>query len=159
MFNNDDKPQTLDSVKIDGTAKEAKLSAAKGNGPVTIPAGGSIVLGGEGNPSAVLPSSREAVKDGNAQAVTFSFSESGNVTLRTFVVPASGYFDKWGPSEIPEAPDAKPSESASSSESGKPGGIASGEPDPNEDASGSASHSAGSGTPTGSASHSTGTGH
>ncbi|MDG4858799.1 DUF461 domain-containing protein [Streptomyces sp. T-3] len=156
LFNNGDKPQTLDSVKIDGTAKEAKLSAAKGGGDITIPAGGSIVLGGEGNPSAVLPSSREAVKDGNAQAVTFTFSKSGNVTLKTFVVPATSYFDKWGPSDIPEAPDAKPSQSGKPSGSATPSGSAS------DDPSGEAVDGA-SGAPSGSASHSastgTGTGH
>ncbi len=64
------------------------------------------VLGGEGNAAAVLPSSREAVQDGNAQQVTFTFSETGEVSLRAFVFPAENFFEGWGPSEIPAAPGA-----------------------------------------------------
>ena len=41
-----------------------------------------VVLGGKGNASAVLANGREAVQDGNVQPVTFTFSETGDVTLR-----------------------------------------------------------------------------
>ncbi|MFD4986191.1 DUF461 domain-containing protein [Streptomyces sp. NPDC058374] len=104
IFNSGTKDQTLDSVVVDGVNKKAELTAAQGNGPLTIPAGGRLVVGGEDNASAVLPSSRTAVLDGNAQAVTFTFSRTGDVKLNTLVVPATGYFEKWGPSDTPSAP-------------------------------------------------------
>ena len=146
VFNSGDHAQTLDSVTVDGTGKSAELKPAKGNGKVTVPAGGSIVIGGANNASAVLPSSREAIQDGNAQKVTFTFSDTGEVSLRAFVVPAESYFSKWGPSEIPTA-SPKPSESASGkpspSSSASPSGTAteggtsvSGSPSPSETATG-----------------------
>ncbi|EPH40040.1 DUF461 domain-containing protein [Streptomyces aurantiacus] len=133
VFNNGDTAQTLDSIKVDGTGKKAALSPAKGEkkgkgGGLTIPAGGSLTIGGKDNASAVLPSSREAVQDGNAQPVTFAFSKTGDVKLKTFVVPAESYFEKWGPSELPKAPDAKPSGKPSGTPSGKPSGKPSGTP-------------------------------
>ncbi|GGO46786.1 copper chaperone PCu(A)C [Streptomyces lasiicapitis] len=133
IFNNGDTAQTLDSVKVDGTGKTAALSPAKGEkkgkaGGLTIPAGGSVVIGGKDNASAVLPSSRESVKDGNAQPVTFAFSKTGDVKLKSFVVPAEAYFKSWGPSEVPKAPDAKPSGKPSEGASGKPSGKPSGSP-------------------------------
>ena len=117
VFNSGDQAQTLDSVTVDGTGKSAELKPAKGKGKLTIPAGGSVVIGGPNNASAVLPSSREAVQDGNAQKITFTFSSTGAVTLRAFVVPAESYFSKWGPTEMPTAPTQSPSASASASES------------------------------------------
>ncbi|MFJ5561129.1 DUF461 domain-containing protein [Streptomyces sp. NPDC093250] len=110
LFNEGDTDQTLESVTLPGTGKSAQLSPAEG-GSLTVPAGGSLMLGGEGNAAAVLPSSREAVQDGNAQEVTFTFSETGDVSLRAFVFPAENFFESWGPSETPAAPgaSAKPS--------------------------------------------------
>ena len=122
VFNTGRTDETLDSITVDGTGTTAQLSPASGKGKLTIPAGGSLVIGGKGNASAVLPSSREAVQDGNAQEITFSFSQTGDVSLRAFVVPAESYFSKWGPSNIP-SPSASPSTSGSPKPSGshKPG--------------------------------------
>ncbi|MEU6678146.1 DUF461 domain-containing protein [Streptomyces sp. NPDC046925] len=126
VFNTGRTDQTLDEISVDGTGKKAKITPGKDDktskkgGPLTIPAGGSVVIGGKDNASAVLPSSREAVKDGNAQAVNFVFSKTGDVKMKTFVVPAESYFKKWGPSEVPEAPDGKPSTKPSGSTSGEP---------------------------------------
>ncbi|MGW6027798.1 DUF461 domain-containing protein [Streptomyces sp. NPDC055099] len=169
IFNDGSTDQTLDEIAVDGTGKKAKITPAKDDktskrgGPLTIPAGGSVVIGGKDNATAVLPSSREAVKDGNAQAVTFAFSKTGDVKMKTFVVPAESYFKKWGPTEVPEAPGSKPSE--------KPTGVASGEPtdgasdpaaeggaaNPSDKPSGSASGAATD--PSGAASHEAGTQH
>lgn len=101
LFNNGDSAQTLDSITLPGTGKTAELKPAKGKGPLSIPAHGSLVIGGKGNASASLPSSSEAVQDGNAQKITFGFSETGDVSLRAFVVPAEHYFTKWGPTSVP----------------------------------------------------------
>ncbi|WP_369214105.1 DUF461 domain-containing protein [Streptomyces flavofungini] len=137
VFNSGSSDQTLDSITVDGTGKKAKITAAKddkkskANGPLTIPAGGSVVIGGKDNASAVLPSSRDAVKDGNAQRVTFAFSKTGDVRLQAFVVPAESYFSKWGPTQVPQSPEAKPSDSGkpSAGNSGKPSDGESGRPE------------------------------
>ncbi|MEU5342410.1 DUF461 domain-containing protein [Streptomyces sp. NPDC020766] len=140
VFNDGPLPQTLDSIAVEGIAQPAELKPAKGSGALTIPAGGSVVLGGKGNASAVLESSREAFDDGDAQPVTFTFSKTGDVTLQAFVVPAESYFSKWGPTEIPATPSTKPSGS------GKPSGSTSGSPTgtPSGSASGDATGEAGS---------------
>ncbi|MFM9699277.1 copper chaperone PCu(A)C [Streptomyces europaeiscabiei] len=132
VFNGATTDQTLDSITVDG-AGTAELTPAKGEGKggkVVIPAGGYVVLGGENNASAVLTDLTDAVKDGNAQRVTFNFSETGEVGLRAFVVPAEHYFEKWGPSDIPEAPAA--SASPSESVSGSPSASTSGTPSTGE---------------------------
>ncbi|NUR03695.1 MAG: DUF461 domain-containing protein [Streptomyces sp.] len=126
LFNNGDTPETLDSITLPGTGKSAELKPAKGKGPLTVPAHGSLVIGGQGNASASLPSSREAVQDGNAQKITFTFSETGAVTLRAFVVPSDSYFKKWGPSEVPTGvPSTSPSPGKSTTASPNPSGSAS----------------------------------
>lgn len=109
LFNNGVEAQTLDSITLPGTGKTAELKPAKGNGPLTVPAHGSLVIGGKGNASASLANGREAVQDGNAQQITFTFSQTGAVSLRAFVVPSDSYFKKWGPSEVPTgAPSTSP---------------------------------------------------
>ncbi|MEV5607844.1 DUF461 domain-containing protein [Streptomyces sp. NPDC052225] len=144
LFNNGRTAQTLDSITVDGVGKTAELSDPKGGSTITVPAGGSIVLGGKGNASAELPNSRTAVLDGNAQAITFSFSEAGEIKMKAFVVPAESYFEKWGPTEMPATPSASATASESPSESadGAAGQKASGSASPNTGASASASHSA-----------------
>ncbi|WP_053636528.1 hypothetical protein [Streptomyces sp. XY152] len=124
LFNEGRTDETLESVTIPGTGKTAELTPAEG-GSLTVPAGGSLILGGEGNAAAVLPSSREAVQDGNAQKVTFTFSRTGDVSLRAFVFPAERFFEKWGPTEAAAAPGASTEPSAESS--GEPAAGATGE--------------------------------
>jgi hypothetical protein len=125
VFNTGTEPETLQSIVVAGTGKTAELHATKSQ-PLTIAAGGRLILGGKGNASAVLASSREAITDGNAQKITFTFSKTGDVSLRAFVVPAESYFTGWGPSAVP-SPSASPSTStspaagATASESAKTG--------------------------------------
>lgn len=138
IFNNGSTDQKLEEIAVNGTGKKAKMTPAKDDkisgrgGQLTIPAGGSVIIGGKDNASAVLPSSREAVKDGDAQAVTFAFSKTGDVKMKTFVVPAESYFKKWGPTEVPKAPgsgaSSKPSGGASADPSGSPSTNPSGTP-------------------------------
>ncbi|MFI6089395.1 DUF461 domain-containing protein [Streptomyces sp. NPDC051218] len=158
IFNNGSTDQKLEEIAVDGTGKKAKITPAKDDkiskrgGPLTIPAGGSVIIGGKDNASAVLPSSREAVKDGNAQPVTFAFDKTGDVKMKTFVVPAESYFKKWGPTEVPKAPgsgaSSEPSGSASADPSGSPSTNPSGTPadGANTEPSGAASSPAGGGT-------------
>ncbi|MFB7736670.1 DUF461 domain-containing protein [Streptomyces sp. NPDC056112] len=105
LFNNGTTDQTLDAIRVDGDGS-AQITPAQGGGKVTVPAHGSVILGGKGNASAALTNPGPVLKDGNAQKITFTFSKTGDVSLRAFVVPAQGYFDKWGPSNIPAAPGA-----------------------------------------------------
>ncbi|MGV9450059.1 DUF461 domain-containing protein [Streptomyces sp. NPDC003635] len=143
LFNNGSTPQKLESITVDGADEPTELKAAKGKS-LTIPAGGSLILGGADNASAVLSSTPEDVKDGNAQKVTFTFSETGEVSLRAFVVPAESYFTGWGPTEVPAAPSEEPTgeATATATETGEPEEGASGSPadtaTPTDAASGSA---------------------
>ncbi|MFD9007387.1 DUF461 domain-containing protein [Streptomyces sp. NPDC059582] len=141
VFNSGTTSQTLDSVSVEGDGS-AKLSPAKGDGKLTVPAGGSVVIGGKDNAAAVLSSPGDSVKGGNAQKITFTFSKTGAVSLRAFVVPADGYFSTWGPSEMPNASASasqQPSESASSS----PSESASTSASPSDTASANANANAG----------------
>ncbi|MEV6165030.1 DUF461 domain-containing protein [Streptomyces sp. NPDC052052] len=101
LFNNGVKQQTLDSVTLPGTTVTVALHAAKGSGPVVVPAGGRVVLGGEGNASAVIENGHEASQAGNVQRVVFKLSSTGEVPLNAFVVPATSYFESFGPSTLP----------------------------------------------------------
>lgn len=125
LFNNATTDQTLDSITVEGVGT-AKITPVKGEGgKVVVPAGGSVIIGGEGNATAVLAEAGEALKDGNAQQVTFTFSETGEVGLRAFVVPAESYFEKWGPADIPAAPTASPSPTGEATGSPTPTGTGS----------------------------------
>ncbi|MCL6668430.1 DUF461 domain-containing protein [Streptomyces panaciradicis] len=136
LFNNGATAQTVDAITLPNVNQTAEVKPAKGNGKLVVPAHGSVVIGGQGNASAVLPSGREAVQDGSVRKITFTFSKTGDVSLRGFVVPAESYFTKWGPSTVPTtAPSATPTKGAS------------GSPSPSNSASASAPA-----TPTGSAS-------
>ncbi|MFC9281290.1 DUF461 domain-containing protein [Streptomyces collinus] len=120
IFNGGATNQTLQAVTVAGASQPLKLSPAKGQS-LTVPAHGSLILGGKGNASAVLASGREAVQNGNVQKVTFTLSSTGPVSLSAYVVPATSYFTGWGPSEIPTASaTAAPAPGASASGSGKP---------------------------------------
>jgi copper(I)-binding protein len=92
LFNNGTDPQTLDAISVDGDGT-AQITPAQGKGKLTVPAHGSVVIGGKGNASAALTDIGPGVQDGNAQKITFTFSKTGAVSLRAYVVPATSYFD------------------------------------------------------------------
>ncbi|MEU6259075.1 DUF461 domain-containing protein [Streptomyces sp. NPDC047043] len=118
LFNNGDTAQTVDSITLPNVNATAEVKPAKGSGKIVVPAHGSVVIGGKGNASAVLANGREAVQDGSVRKVTFTFSKTGDVSLRAFVVPADSYFKKWGPTNIPTVTPStspKPTESATGS--------------------------------------------
>ncbi|GAQ58801.1 copper chaperone PCu(A)C [Streptomyces acidiscabies] len=122
VFNTSGSDQTLTGITVDGTSASAVLTPGKDDtkskkGSLVVPAGGSVVIGGANNASAVLEKPGDAVKNGNAQKITFTFSETGDVSLQAFVVPATNYFTAWGPTAVP-TPSSSPS--AGSSESPSP---------------------------------------
>ncbi|MHC0429608.1 copper chaperone PCu(A)C [Streptomyces sp. O3] len=113
LFNEGDKDQTLDAVKVEGIDGDAELKPAEGSGSIIVPAHGSVVVGGEGNASAVLADGNGTAAEGNAQPITFSFSETGDITLRSAVVPATGYYAEWGPEIVsPKSPEPDASATA-----------------------------------------------
>ncbi|WP_405821037.1 DUF461 domain-containing protein [Streptomyces sp. NBC_00838] len=123
LFNNGGTQQTLDAITLPGSGNTVKITPVKGKGPLTVPAGGSVLIGGEGNASAVIETGNEPARNGEAQRVVFQFSETGDVALDAFVVPATGPFTGFGPS-APPSPTTGPSEGPS----GTPTDGASGAP-------------------------------
>lgn len=119
LFNNGTKAETLDAIALTGTSASVQLHAAKGSGPVVVPAGGRVVLGGKDNAAAVIENGTEATQNGNVQNLVFKFSESGDIALGATVVPAGSYFKGFGPSSLPELPKTKPSDSSDATPSGK----------------------------------------
>ncbi|MFI5827706.1 DUF461 domain-containing protein [Streptomyces sp. NPDC051578] len=150
VFNSGDTPQTLDGITLAGGKTKVTLKPAEGSGKITVPAGGSVVLGGKGNASAVVEGGREAVQDGNVQEVVFQLSSTGDVKLDAYVVPGAGMYAAFGPTEAPAPAPGAAGASPAGSPSGTPSGTPSGSP-----AAGAAS-GAPSGTPSGSASHAAG---
>ncbi|APU40905.1 DUF461 domain-containing protein [Streptomyces sp. NPDC056254] len=155
VFNNGTKAQTLDGITLaDGKGKVA-LKPAAGGDKITVPAGGSVVLGGAGNASAVIENGSEAAKNGDVQKVVFQLSSTGGVELQAFVVPATGMYAGFGPSA---APSATPAATASGSPAASPAAGAT----PSGSASGAASGAASkspsgaAASPSGSASHAAG---
>lgn len=147
VFNTGTKEQTLDAITLPGAKAVVTLKPAGSGAKVVIPAGGSVVLGGKGNASALIAGGADVV-DGNVQKIVFQLSTTGDVELKGFVVPATGSYEAFGPTAAPAVPGATPSGSASASPSGSASAAPSGSP------AASASHGA---VPSGSAS--TGTGH
>ncbi|MFK4112186.1 DUF461 domain-containing protein [Streptomyces sp. NPDC002176] len=150
LFNGGSTDQTLQSIEVAGSKEKVELKPAKGQ-QLTVPAHGRLIIGGKDNASAVLASGRESVQNGNAQKVTFTFSKTGAVSLRAFVVPATSFFSGWGPSDVPSAPAA-----ATSSPSGSP---SAGDKPAGDTASAPASASAPAAQPSDSASQSAAAGH
>ncbi|MDH6226339.1 MULTISPECIES: DUF461 domain-containing protein [Streptomyces] len=137
VFNDGFSDQTLESITLAG-GPTVELEPAEG-GKVTVPAGGRVVIGGPENTTATLASGREAVRDGDNQRVTFTFSETGRVSVDALVLPAENHFSDWGPGAVPgtATPTAKPSVDPS----GKPSGAAaSPEENTGESAEGGAGH-------------------
>ncbi|MFJ8766306.1 DUF461 domain-containing protein [Streptomyces clavifer] len=121
LFNDGPKQEVLETVTLPGTSATVKLQAAEGKGPVVVPAGGRVILGGKGNASAVIENGRQAGRAGDVQNVVFAFSRTGDVQLGAAIVPATHFFKEFGPSALP-APSPKPSESASETP-GEPSGT------------------------------------
>ncbi|MEU9850697.1 DUF461 domain-containing protein [Streptomyces sp. NPDC047985] len=142
LFNNGTAQQTLDSITLPGTSATVKLHAAGGTGPVVVPAGGKVIIGGKGNASAVIENGREAAQNGNVQNVVFKFSSTGEVPLGVFVVPATSYFKDFGPSTLPTPPAKSSATPSGSATPGAPGEAGS-------ESDTAAQDDAGSGAPSG----------
>jgi hypothetical protein len=131
LYNNGSAAQTLQAVQLAGPL-EATLSGSpdEGGRTVTVPAHGSVLLGGTGNPSAVITSGAQSLHDGDVRNALFLFSVTGPVALPVFVVPATGQFKDYGPASPPPAPSPTASATATAlptptgSATAAPGGTA-----------------------------------
>lgn len=134
LFNDGAKQEVLEAITLPGSNATVELHAAEGDGPVVVPAGGRVILGGAGNAAAVIENGREAAQNGNVQTVVFKFSETGDVDLGVSVVRSNSYYKDFGPSSLPPEASPTPSDSASPTPSD------SASPDtPSDDASATAS--------------------
>ncbi|MBQ0986666.1 DUF461 domain-containing protein [Streptomyces sp. F63] len=116
IFNTGGTAQTLESVTVSRQDVKAELSPAKGSGPVTVPAHGSVILSGKGNAAAELESPE--VEEGGVTPVVFTLSGTGDIKVDAVVMPADGYFERFGPSAQPtQSPTATPSKSPEDTES------------------------------------------
>ncbi|WP_328299515.1 DUF461 domain-containing protein [Streptomyces sp. NBC_00435] len=148
LFNAGTKEQTLESITLPGGKATVVLKPAAGASKVVVPAGGSVVLGGKGNASAVIAGG-DAVADGNVQQVVFNLSTTGSVALGAFVVPAAGMYEGFGPTAGPVT-GATPS----GSPSGSPAAVPSGSPSTSgSPAAGTPAAGSSAGTPSSSAGH------
>ncbi|WP_406147018.1 DUF461 domain-containing protein [Streptomyces sp. NBC_01012] len=135
LFNDGPKREVVEKVALPGTNATVTLQPAKGKGPLVVPAGGRLIIGGENNASAVIENGRQAGSNGSVQTVAFTFSETGDIDLGAAIVPATSFFEKFGPSALPSAePTPSPSDSASDTpgdeadaESGNPSGAGTGD--------------------------------
>ncbi|MFI2777857.1 DUF461 domain-containing protein [Streptomyces sp. ALB3] len=112
LFNDGTKQEVVEKVTLPGTRATVELKPAKGKGPLVIPAGGRLIIGGKNNASAVIENGRQAGDDGGVQNVAFTFSETGDVELAASIVPATSYYEGFGPTALPSAePEPTPSDS------------------------------------------------
>ncbi|MGW0788449.1 DUF461 domain-containing protein [Streptomyces sp. NPDC002911] len=135
LFNDGTKRETVEKITLPGTDAAVKLQAAEGKGPLVVPAGGRVVIGGKNNASAVIENGRQAGRDGNVQTVTFAFSETGDVELGAAIVPATGSYKDFGPA-APQSAEPTPTDSASGApgESESPSGTPDDSAAPTDDA-------------------------
>ncbi|MEK8144372.1 DUF461 domain-containing protein [Streptomyces sp. M10(2022)] len=110
LFNDGTKREVLEAITLPGSDASVALHAAKGKGPVVVPAGGRVILGGKGNAAAVIENGSESTQNGNVQEVVFKFSETGDIGLGATVVRATSFFEGFGPSA---PPSSKPTPEAS----------------------------------------------
>lgn len=111
LFNNGTADQTLQAVQLAG-GLSARLSGADGGGTITVPAHGTVLLGGKGNPAATIDSGSESLRDGDVQNAVFNFSTTGAVALPVNVTPAAGFFEPYGPSSLPTTAVPLPTDTA-----------------------------------------------
>ncbi|MFE2979795.1 DUF461 domain-containing protein [Streptomyces sp. NPDC059258] len=118
LFNAGTEREVLEAITLPGSNVEVKLQAAGGKGPIVVPAGGQVIIGGKGNAAAVIENSGEAARNGDVQQVVFKLSRTGDVALGASVFPAEGFFKDFGPSPQAEAPAPKPTPTPSGSATG-----------------------------------------
>jgi hypothetical protein len=111
LFNNGATEQTLESLQVAGGIS-ATLTGKDGGRAITVPAHGSVLLGGKGNPTAAIETGGESLRDGDVQKAVFVFSSTGPVALQINVTPATGEYADFGPSSLPTTAPPAPTGTA-----------------------------------------------
>lgn len=142
ISNTGSAPETLRGLELAGAA--ATFADAKG-APLTevvIPAGGALLLGGTGQPTAKIASAK--VEQGGFAPTTFTFATAGKVSAEAQVHQGKGMYAGFGPSVAP-SPAASASATAGASATPSAGASASASPSASASASAGASASASAG--------------
>ncbi|MFD9126500.1 DUF461 domain-containing protein [Kitasatospora sp. NPDC059571] len=102
ISNTGSAPEVLQSIEVAG-AGSATFTDAKGAAlsEIVIPVGGSVLLGGEGQPAAHLAPAKLPV--GGYADTTFSFKTAGKAAVPAGVRPATGLYASFGPKAEPTA--------------------------------------------------------
>ncbi|WP_371480847.1 DUF461 domain-containing protein [Kitasatospora sp. NBC_00315] len=112
ISNTGSAPATLKSITVAGGAATFTDPAGASLGQVVIPAGGALLIGAEGAPSAHVASATLQV--GGFAPTAFGFTEAGTVETQAAVYPNLGYYKGYGPQPA-AAPTASVSPSAAAS--------------------------------------------
>ncbi|MFI2607281.1 DUF461 domain-containing protein [Kitasatospora sp. NPDC018619] len=103
-------PAELQSVTVGGTAATFADASGAPLSTIVIPAGGAVVIGGQGNPSATVASATVPV--GGFAPTAFTFKDGQKVEAQAAVSPDSGehgrgLYPGYGPTPSPTATPAK----------------------------------------------------
>lgn len=114
VVNNTTTSQTLESVTIKGLSTPLELAGPKGESGITVPAGGTVRIGGKDGASATLPDASDEMSEalGRFRTVTFAFSEAGDVPLEASVVPDEDFYTPWAATPSPSATPSSTAEQA-----------------------------------------------
>ena len=126
ISNTGSAPETLQSLTVaNGTATFADAKGATIPG-IAIPAGGAVLVGGDGQPTAQLSSVTLSV--GGFAPADFAFDKAGKVDVQAQVYSAVGLYASFGPASPSASASAGASASASAtgaSPAASPSGSAS----------------------------------
>jgi len=101
IFNESSEDETLESITVGTSGQRVELSPAEGT-DLTVPAGGSLALGGENSASALIADAAQTgAENGATVPVVFELSSTGKVELRATVVPANHSWLDDGPRGVP----------------------------------------------------------
>ncbi|MET8545311.1 DUF461 domain-containing protein [Kitasatospora sp. NPDC004799] len=108
--NSANTPAELQSVTVGGAAATFADAAGAPLSSIVVPAGGSVAIGGQGNPSATLASA--TVHVGGFAPTVFTFKDGQKVEAQAGVSPDSGehgrgLYKGFGPTPSPTATPAK----------------------------------------------------
>lgn len=124
IANRGTQPDRLTSLSVDGQSG----AAARITGPAVVPAGGSLVVGAPGGPTAVSLTGVTAPA-GGLVGLTFTFERAGSQSVQVPVYDASGYYSSYAPS-APVASPAAPSGNSGTPAATAPGGTRAATPVP-----------------------------
>ncbi|MFJ9775264.1 DUF461 domain-containing protein [Kitasatospora sp. NPDC101157] len=92
-------PAELQSITVGNAAATFSDAAGAPLSSIVVPAGGSVILGGQGNPSALINS--VSVHIGGFATTTFAFKDGQKVDAQAAVSPDSGIYKGFGPTPAP----------------------------------------------------------